>query len=246
MKAKEGNPCAYFFALAIIGFVVYLIYEIAKFFTQPDALAQIGNTLAALGMCVGAAILFVLVGLAGMKLDAALKTARADLDTWRTLKRVKRLLLQRNGQTQFLTRSTVLDLANKSRFRTSNVIVGDPYGNETSIPYSLRGPCYTPPYWEAVESLMEQYIAQFNQAVKPDLIPETELRKVLGDLMLDFYKIHPLKDGNKRLGLALGEMAANKYGYTIQNGDYVKTYLQGCAMGEWTPKDDAVELEKIN
>ncbi len=214
------------------GLAVYVLYQVWHFIARPDALQQIGVALGGIGLCLGAGIGFILIIMIVAAVHAWLSSffqrERIEHSQRQMAWAVNRVLGQAKPGTPFLTKEILFILAHESRFRTKNAHVT--FVDSSGYDYDDSSETYNFPAWEQVDSLMKTYIDLVNERVEPETLPEEELKKLIDELMLDLYKIHPLRDGNKRLAFAVGELVARKYGYTVTNESAVRNFLDHCAM----------------
>ena len=74
MKKNNGSPCGVLFGVALLAAGAYIVYKIVVFLKKPDALARILEFIEAIGLCIGAGIVFlIVVGLVG-SLSSSIKS----------------------------------------------------------------------------------------------------------------------------------------------------------------------------
>ena len=61
MKKNNIDSCGIFFGIALLAVGAYIVYRIVVFFKEPDAIVQIINFIGAIGICIGAIIVFFVV-----------------------------------------------------------------------------------------------------------------------------------------------------------------------------------------
>jgi hypothetical protein len=237
---KKYDSCVYIFILAIVALLTpfiwrffQLVYMMWEFFQEPDVISRlIYNVITfaeSIAVFIVIFILLLMIDFFQRKHESFREEEIESYDRHITAT-VRPWVNRRREVEQFLSKSVLLDLAGKNEYRTKDVIVGDTLGANPSIPSYLLDPYYIPPQWEEVKERMEAYFLHFNEMIQPKILPAEDVKKLIDQLTLEFYEIHPFADGNKRLAVAIGEMIAMKYGYTITNKRDLRLYVQNTVV----------------